>query len=65
MSLSQINVSLPLFLSLKINNIFLKKCKNNFKNIKIGGFEGRHFNIEDGRKYATFQCIMLYYFKKK
>ena len=23
-----------------------------------------HFNIEDRRKYATFWCIMLYYFKK-
>ena len=23
-----------------------------------------HFNIEDGRKYATFLHIMLYYFKK-
>ena len=23
-----------------------------------------HFNIEDGRKYAMFWHIMLYYFKK-
>ena len=23
-----------------------------------------YFNIEDGRKYATFQLIMIYYFKK-
>ena len=32
--------------------------------IKIGEFLYDHFNIEDGRKFATFWCIMLYYFKK-
>ena len=30
----------------------------------MGEFLCRHFNIEDGRNYATLQHIMLYYFKK-
>ena len=34
------------------------------KRIKTGEFLCSHFNIEDGRKYATFQHNMLYYFKK-
>ena len=34
------------------------------KTYKTGEFLCSHFNIEDGRKYATFQHIMLYYFKK-
>ena len=34
------------------------------KNIKIGEFLCRHFNTEDGRKYATFWHVILYYFKK-
>ena len=34
------------------------------KNIKIGEFLYRHFNIEDGRKWATFSAIMLCDFKK-
>ena len=34
------------------------------KLITIGGFLCSHFNIEDGRKYATFWHVMLYYFKK-
>ena len=34
------------------------------KLIKIGEFLYSHFNIEDGRKYATFSVIMLYYFVK-
>ena len=34
------------------------------KDYKIGEFLCSHFNIEDGRRYATFWCIMLYYFKK-
>ena len=34
------------------------------KNIKIGEVLCSHFNIDDGRKYATFLHIMLYYFKK-
>ena len=34
------------------------------KSIKIGEFLCSHFNIEYGRKYATFWCIMLYCFKK-
>ena len=31
---------------------------------KIGEFLGRHFNIEDGTKYAMFWHIMFYYLKK-
>ena len=34
------------------------------KYIKIGEFLCSQYNVEDGRKYATFQHIMLYYFKK-
>ena len=34
------------------------------KLIKIGEFLCRHFNIKDGRKYATFWHITLHYFKK-
>ena len=34
------------------------------KLIKIGEFLSSHFNIEDGRKYATLWHLMLYYFKK-
>ena len=34
------------------------------KLIKIVEFLCSHFNIEDGRKYATFWHIMLFYFKK-
>ena len=35
-----------------------------FKNlIETGEFGGSHFNNEDERK-CTFQCFMLYYFKK-
>ena len=34
------------------------------KLIKIGEFLCSHFNIEDERKYATFQHVILYYFKK-
>ena len=30
----------------------------------MGAFLCSHSNIEDGRKYATFQHLMLYYFKK-
>ena len=34
------------------------------KIIKIGEFLCRYFNIEDGRKKATFWHFMLYYFMK-
>ena len=32
--------------------------------IKISGFFCSHFNIEDGRKYATFLAYYALYFKK-
>ena len=32
--------------------------------LKVGESLCGHFNIEDGRKEATFWHIMLYYFKK-
>ena len=34
------------------------------KPTKIGEFLCSYFNTEDGKKYATFWRIMLYYFKK-
>ena len=34
------------------------------KNIKVVEFSCSRLNIEDGRKYATFWYLRLYYFKK-
>ena len=34
------------------------------KTLKLLNFLYSHFNIEDGRKCATFSHIILYYFKQ-
>ena len=42
----------------------ISACIFKKKNIKIGEFLCSHFNIEDGRKYATFSAHYAYYFQE-